>query len=94
MPDYVDKARKAQQAHEQKHDVQLELTEYTAEIPDYGDVMTIEDFRQCVADGSFIDYDGFGYPIKDNKCDNQKPISPSTVDSIPKDATHFVWFNR
>lgn len=31
MPDYVDKARKAQQQHEQKHDVQLEIPDSEGE---------------------------------------------------------------
>src|ERR1035437_3886830 len=40
------------------------------ELPDYGDVMPLADFIQYVNDGSFIDYDGHGYYVKDDKESN------------------------
>ena len=61
----------------------------------YGDdVYTISEFKSHVEDGSFIDYDGFGYPVKDSLADKSIVIQPSTVDKIPADATHIVWYNK
>lgn len=42
----------------------------------------------------FIDYDGFGYPVKDKLADPYIEIKPSKRKLIPKDATHIVWYNR
>lgn len=42
----------------------------------------------------FIDYDGFGHPVKDRKCDPDIYIKPSKRHEIPEDATHIVWYNR
>jgi hypothetical protein len=65
------------------------------ELPDYGDVMPLADFIQYVNDGSFIDYDGHGYYVKDNKESNIM-IIPSDVkhNSVRKDFDTIVWFNR
>lgn len=62
--------------------------------PDCGDVMTIEDFTENCACGGFIDYDGFGYPVRDGRYNNQIVIIPSRLDEIPASATHIIWFNR
>lgn len=62
---------------------------------DEDDVYTIEEFLQLCDSGSFIDYDGFGYPVKDSMADPSIMVNPSSAKySIPKDATHIVWFNR
>ena len=58
------------------------------------DVYTIEEFKDHCKRGSFIDYDGWGYPVKDKKSDRTIQIQPSTISKIPDDATHIVWFNR
>lgn len=59
------------------------------------DVYTIEGFLDNVRVRAFINYDGFGYPVKDGKCDPSICIKPSTAENtIPKDATHIVWYNR
>ena len=65
------------------------------EIPDYGDVMSLKDFIECVKNGSFIDYDGFGHYAKDNMMSNVA-IIPSDVEhkAIRKDFDTLVWFNR
>lgn len=67
---------------------------YNRSIPDYGDVMTIEKFKEYVVNGMFIDYDGNGYPIKDGRMCDTICIRPSTVGEIPIDATHVIWFNK
>lgn len=58
------------------------------------DVYTAEEFRLCVKGGGFIDYDGYGHPVKDKKADPSINIYPSKIKEIPADATHIVWFNR
>ncbi len=65
------------------------------EIPDYGDVMPLADFIQCVEDGIFLDYDGHGYYVKDKKESNIM-IIPSDVEynSVRKDFDTIVWFNK
>ena len=64
----------------------------TLDIED--DVYTIEEFLNCVKCGAFIDYDGFGFPVKDKLADESIEVKPSKIDKIPKDATHIVWYNR
>ncbi len=61
---------------------------------DEDDVYTVDEFRECVKDGAFIDYDGFGHPVKDKKANEDICIQPSRVDDIPDDTTHIIWFNR
>lgn len=62
--------------------------------PDEDDVYTIEEFKDFCSSGAFIDYDGFGYPVRDKKCNPAVTIKPSRLDDIPEDATHIVWYNR
>jgi hypothetical protein len=66
-----------------------------SELPDYGDVMTLEHFIENVKDGGFIDYDGFGNYVKDGKMSNIE-IYPSDVkhNMIRKDFDTIIWFNR
>ena len=61
---------------------------------DEDDVYTVEEFRAFVESGAFIDYDGFGHPVRDGLSDEGIVVQPSRVDEIPADATHVVWFNR
>jgi hypothetical protein len=67
--------------------------EYNQKLSDFGDLMTVEEFRENVKSGMFIDYDGYGYPVKDNLCAHLQ-IYPSELYLLPKDATHIHWFNR
>lgn len=68
--------------------------EYNSALPDYGDKMTVAEFRSSCEDGSFIDYDGCGHPVKGDKMMASLTIYPSNLEAIPKDATHIMWFNR
>lgn len=65
------------------------------ELSDYGDVMSIEHFTECVNEGGFIDYDGFGYYVKDGK-ESDIEIYPSDVkhNKVRKDFDTIIWFNR
>lgn len=67
---------------------------YNRKIAPDDDVMEIEDFKAAVEQGAFMDYDGFGYPVKDSLADNDIRIRPSKLEDIPDDATHIVWFNK
>lgn len=67
---------------------------YSNPVPDYADVMTVEEFKEAVKHGSFIDYDGFGHPVKDGMEDEKIYIYPSKIHEIPEDATHIAWYNK
>jgi hypothetical protein len=60
-----------------------------------GDRMTIEDFKDAVECGCFIDYDGFGTYIMDEKMSNID-IYPSDVKTgmIRKEFKEIIWFNK
>lgn len=58
------------------------------------DVYTVQEFKEFCASGAFIDYDGYGHPVKDRKSDLEIYIRPSKLNMIPEDATHIVWYNR
>lgn len=69
-------------------------------IPDYADVMTIDEFDQAVADGSFIDYDGTGYAVVDNM-ESWIQVRPSDMLHRAQGFflkklgfTHVAWYNR
>jgi len=64
---------------------------YDGLISDFADVMTVADFMECVEDGSLSDWDGSGYPVKDNMEDTSLEVFSR---GIPPDATHVVWYNK
>lgn len=64
-------------------------------IPEYGDLMTLEEFREGVRSGMLTDYDGEGqYATATQMSD--VCVSPSDVASglVDKGFTHVVWFNK
>lgn len=72
-----------------------ETNQYGGGREDEDDVYTVEEFMSHVASKSFIDYDGFGHPVKDKLADESIFVYPSNAkETIPDDATHVVWFNR
>lgn len=66
-----------------------------SELPDYGTVMSLNEFIDYVNYGSFIDYDGYGNYVKDNQKTNIH-IYPSDVEygAIRKEFDKIIWFNR
>ncbi|MFA5366331.1 MAG: hypothetical protein WC333_00210 [Dehalococcoidia bacterium] len=66
-----------------------------SELPDFGDVMSLDHFIECVNDGGFIDYDGYGHYVKDGKETNIE-IYPSDVKyaSIRLEFDTIIWYNR
>ena len=64
-------------------------------IPEYGDLMKLEDFERSCKQGCFIDYDGSGC-YSDGKQMSDKDIIPSDVinGKVDRSWSHVVWFNR
>jgi hypothetical protein len=64
-------------------------------LSDFGDVMSLKQFIDCVNAGGFIDYDGYGYYVKDNQ-ETNIIIYPSDIKykAIRKEFDTIVWFNR
>lgn len=58
------------------------------------DVYTVEEFNDMCESGGFIDYDGYGHPVKDSMANPSIWVKPSKRHLIPSDATHIVWYNR
>ena len=57
------------------------------------DKMTVRKFKQYVRGGMLTDYDGFGVPYRyDEKLKGR--VYPSTLDYIPDNCTHVVWYNK
>lgn len=63
---------------------------YDEELPKYGDLMTVEDWKEDVESGSFINTDGSGYWVKDGKMSRDDEV----FSSPQLDATHVMWFNK
>ena len=75
--------------------VKFVLTNLYGSTPEgHDDVYTVAEFNDLCKRGLFIDYDGFGYPVKDHMADETWVVKPSKRKHIPSDATHIVWFNR
>ena len=72
------------------------MSNYTEKIHplDVMDLMTPEEFIEDCECGCFIDYDGYGHPVKDGYEDISIYIYPSALIEIPLDATHINWYNR
>ena len=67
-------------------------------IPEYGDLMTIQEFRANVECGGFIDDDGSGhYALTDKMADNASVhCDVDFIDEVITEGvfTHVVWFNK
>lgn len=61
-------------------------------IPDYADLITLKEFKECVACGGFIPYDGSGYYATENSMDKETDVWSSK--KPPTWATHVAWFNK
>jgi hypothetical protein len=71
------------------------MTEYRDNLDETtGDLFTVKEFLECCKSGLFIDYDGYGNPIKNKKINNNFIVLPSELEKIPKDATHILWYNK
>jgi hypothetical protein len=82
----------------------------TRPIPEYGHLMTIEEFSRHVESGMFVDYDGHGNWATSTHIISDEYVKPSmfTRESEPRlkkaglkvavrppeGATHVVWYNK
>jgi hypothetical protein len=66
-----------------------------SELPTYGDVMSLKNFIANVKCGGFINDDGYGNYVKDNKISDVE-IYPSDIKnkSVRTDFDTIIWFNR
>lgn len=71
----------------------METIVYDESDLDCSVLLTVEEFVEDCETGLFMDYDGFGNPVKDGKMARDK-IYPSGLERIPDDATHIAWFNK
>lgn len=62
---------------------------------DLGHIMPLQEFIDNCNDGGFIDYDGWGYYVKDGK-KSDITIIPSDIkhNKVRKDFDTIVWLNR
>jgi hypothetical protein len=59
------------------------------------DRMTVAEFKQYVAGGALIDYDGMGEAEANGQVISPNTwIYPSKLKAIPEEATHIRWYNR
>jgi len=74
-----------------------ETADYVRPVPSYlseDEVMTVQDYLSDVEDDLLMDYDGYGYPVRDG-LEARTAIYPSDgMTTIPKDATHISWYNK
>ena len=63
-------------------------------VEDDGTLFTVAQWRHDIRQTYLIDYDGWGYPVKDGLMDTTKGYYPSEQAELPRDATHVMWFNR
>lgn len=64
-------------------------------IPSYSDIMTLDEFIDSVKEGSFDDYDGHGnYANAKQMTDIRVYPSDLKHNTIRREFTHVVWFNR
>ena len=75
--------------------IRLLLTPIMKELPDYGDHMTIQEFRDCCISGGFISSDGHGYYASETEIsDIGIPPADCLCRNTRDDFTHVMWFNK
>jgi len=76
-------------------ELRMSITPEFEDLPIYGNVMTLDDFLETCRDGGFIDSDGSGNYVKNNKMSNIN-IYPSDIlyDTIRTDFDTIIWFNK
>lgn len=63
-------------------------------IPDYGDVMTLQEFLEQGRDGLIAGNDGTGYFAVPPMMSDVYAVPSRHVEFVPEWATHVVWFNK
>ena len=67
---------------------------FNVEVDKYSDVMTIEEFADCVKAGAFIPYDGDGYFGTGSHYSYDTSVWKTFRNGPPEGATHVHWYNR
>ncbi|QGH74950.1 hypothetical protein MAL1_00204 [Bacteriophage DSS3_MAL1] len=60
----------------------LDTVPYDRDLPDYGDLMTVEEWVGCCEEGGFIDYDGSGHPVRAQRVEWKEGMDPSGFPTI------------
>jgi hypothetical protein len=60
-------------------------------LPDYGDLIPVDDWLASAKGGAFIPYDGDGHWATAKGMDDRSDVWGSKP---PEWATHVMWFNR
>lgn len=83
------------EVQELSQEVRLCKLPYMDDMPDYGDIMTLEEFIDSCNCGGFCNYDGSGYYALETSC-SDITIYPSDItnNKYRKDFTHVIWFNK
>jgi len=71
--------------------------DWSHDLPDYGDLLTLEEFVETCRDGGFINYDGSGYYCNGDNGEAQNiSARPGNItrDRIDYRFTHVMWYNR
>jgi len=65
------------------------------DLPSYGDLITLADFKTDVEGKGFMDCDGTGYLATKDKMSHTK-VYPSSFNTMKIDSmfTHVMWFNK
>lgn len=65
-------------------------------LPNYGDLMLLNDFVSYCKTGMFIGYDGTGYYATKNGMSRRHRAFPAVIKSgeVDRRFTHVMWFNR
>ncbi len=85
----------------------MKTTPNLVPIPDFADIMTIEEWLNGVESGCFIDYDGHGYWATSTHQSKKSAVEelyessmvlPSHITKLkikpPSWATHVAWYNK
>jgi hypothetical protein len=92
---------KAQHMYADGGELELQRNElcheaYAEPIPDYADIMLLQEFVENVELGTFIDWDGSGYYANPPSMYRDARARPSEImkGKIATGYTHVAWFNK
>ena len=72
--------------------------EFVDDLPDYGDLIPIDEFKECAEYGMFTDYDGCGHWSNGEKMTARPGDDVCDLDELDRaidfGVTHVMWFNK
>lgn len=78
-------------------DSKVNLENYSKWDGEFGDLMTYEEFKECVDGGAFVPYDGVGYYAFESHGDFWEENTETDVfdeTTKPTHCHHVIWYNR